>query len=68
MPVMNLDQMTAIAGCRGGKEESPSEFLHEECGCEAFDDVTGGEFDPKLMRIARKEEIEYFKKMGATTR
>ena len=64
MPVMNLDQMTAVANERGRKDESPEEFLHEECGYEAFDDVTGDEVDPKLMRIARKEEIEYFQKWG----
>ena len=30
----------------------------------AFDDVTGQELDPAMMRKARKEEIQYFKDMN----
>ena len=34
----------------------------------AFDDVSGAELDPKIVKEARKIEIEYFRKMGVYTR
>ena len=33
-------------------------------GMVAYDDVSGQEFDPKLMMAARKDEIQYFRQMG----
>ena len=50
----------------GSATESPDEALHEvDCsGMKAYDDISGQELEPKLMIKARKEEIEYFRKMG----
>ena len=31
---------------------------------EAWDDVSGKELDPQKVMIARREEMEYYKKMG----
>ena len=45
---------------------SPSDALHDEHddGTVAFDDLTGDVLKPTLMKLARKEEIKYFKEMG----
>ena len=65
-PIMSLEEMqrTAKGSDRG---DCPSEALHESDGNEemiAFDDLTGQELDPGLMKKARKEEIQYFKDMN----
>ena len=64
IPVMSVEEMKRVARSREG--EDPSEALHEQLDERmiAFDDVTGDALDPALMRIARKEEILYFKEMG----
>ena len=64
-PVLSVSEMAKIAG-QGEGGKSPIESLHEGCREEfvAFDDLSGEELDPKLMRQARRDEIEYFKKMG----
>ena len=67
-PVMSIAEMKEIssaesAGC-------PSEALHENHGetWVAYDDVSGQQLDPSLMRQARCEEIKYFKEMGVYTK
>ena len=37
---------------------------HEDQMEAAWDDVTGAELDPDKVRTARKEEVEYIRKMG----
>ena len=63
-PLMSVDEMREVAKSAPG--EDPSDALHEECGngIKAYDDLTGDELDPTMMKKARKEEIAYFKKMG----
>ena len=53
MPLMSLEAMAAIG--------TPSEDLHENDHLEAYDDLTGAELDPSLMKEARKEEIAFFR-------
>ena len=45
---------------------SPSESLHETDGegLVAWDDVSGQELDPQLMKAARRDENKYFREMG----
>ena len=64
IPIMSVEEMRKVA--RSGEGEDPSEALHEQLDEKmvAFDDLTGDAKDPALMRIARKEEILYFKEMG----
>ena len=61
---MSLEEMCSVA--QNKPEECPGAALHEEDSESwiAIDDVTGQRLDPRLMRIARKEEIAYFKQMG----
>ena len=53
MPLMSLSAMAAIG--------TPSEELHEQEDVEAYDDLTGAELDPALMKEARREEIKFFR-------
>ena len=55
-----------MAVSKGDAAGNPSESLHEADGegLVAWDDVSGQELDPKLMKAARREEIKYFKEMG----
>ena len=64
-PAMLIDEMREIAAVDSAGK-SPAEALHEtDCsGMRAFDDISGQELEPSLMVKARKEEIEYFRKMG----
>ena len=64
MPIMSVDDMRRAAKTTG--DQNPSESLHDEHddGIIAFDDLTGDELKPALMKAARKEEILYFKEMG----
>jgi hypothetical protein len=39
----------------------PSEDLHENNNLEAYDDLTGAEPSPALMKEARREEIQFFR-------
>jgi hypothetical protein len=63
-PIMSIEEMCSVAKNR--PEECPGAALHEDDGemWVAVDDVTGQRLDPTLMRIARKDEIAYFKEMG----
>ena len=63
-PLMTLEEMNNMA--KGTGEQCPGAMLHEDDGQGwiAVDDVTGQRLSPELMRAARKDEIEYFKKMG----
>ena len=49
-----------------GSDESPSDALHEfdHQHLEAFDGQSREPLDPKLVGIARRKEIQYFKSMG----
>jgi len=68
-PLLSMEEMQQIAHISGAKAEdgeSASDALHEEEVDEgkwtiAIDDQTGEPLCPKLVRIARKEEIAYFK-------
>ena len=64
VPIMSVDDMRRAAKTTG--DQNPSESLHDEHddGIIAFDDLTGDELKPALMKAARKEEILYFKEMG----
>ena len=64
-PLMTIEEMHRAAGSVA-KGECPSRSLHEdECeGLIAIDGVTGQELDPRMMKQARRDEIEYFRKMG----
>ena len=43
----------------------PPEEDEDDMQCaEAWDDVSGKELDPRKVRAARREEMEYYKKMG----
>ena len=53
MPIMSLEAIAATG--------TPSEDLHENGYLEAYDDLTGAELDPSLMKAARKEEIAFFR-------
>ena len=48
--------------------DNPGQELHdEEVDFDAYvaqDDVSGEPLDPKLVKVARKEEIQYFKDMN----
>ena len=65
-PIMSVDQMQKIASDKITSGDKASEELHERHGEDivAYDDLTGDELNPELMRQARMEEIAYFKKMG----
>ena len=56
LPLMSAEEI---------RKEDPSSELHED-GCEtvAWDDQSGAELKPDMVRSARKEEIKYFKEMG----
>ena len=71
-PIMSLEEMIDAlpeelkhdGGC-------PSKALHDDDagyelsdGTVAFDDQSGAPLKPDLMKIARREEIAYFKSMG----
>ena len=43
-------------------EKGPAEALHEDEL--AYDDQSGAELDPSLVREARQSEIEYFRSMN----
>ena len=62
---MSLDQMRDAAAIDGA-DTDPTAALHEtDCsGMVAFDDVSGQELVPALMVKARRDEIDYFRKMG----
>ncbi len=68
-PMLSMEEMQQIAHISGAKAkdgESASDALHEEEVDEgkwtiAVDDQTGEPLCPKMVRIARKEEIAYFK-------
>jgi hypothetical protein len=63
-PLMSTEEMKEAAGSHGDQDASRS--LHEEHdhGIVAYDDLTGDELKPSLMKVARREEIKYFKEMG----
>ena len=42
----------------------PEENEDDVQSAEAWDDVSGKELDPKKVMAARREEMEYYKKMG----
>jgi hypothetical protein len=50
---MSLEAIAAIG--------TPREDLHANDHLEAYDDLTGAELDPSLMKEARKEEIRFFR-------
>ena len=56
MPILELDEEM-----RAGR--AADRDLHEEDGVRAFDDQSGDALIPGLVRQARREEMEYFKKM-----
>ena len=53
LPLMSLSAMASMS--------TPSEDLHESGNIEAYDDLTGAEIDPALMKEARREEIKFFR-------
>ena len=66
MPIMSTEEMlnTVPEDLKAG---DPAADLHEDdpfddprYKMEAFDDVSGAELDPILVRLARQEEMEYF--------
>ena len=61
---MSLEEISSVA--KNKPEECPGAALHEDDGEKwiAVDDITGQQLDPKLMKLARKDEIAYFKEMG----
>ena len=65
IPIMSVEEMQK-ATPKVQKGECPSEALHENDGegYVAWDDVSGQELSPSLMKAARREEIAYFKSMG----
>ena len=65
IPIISVEEMQK-AMPEMQKGECPSETLHETDGegYVAWDDVSGQELSPSLMRAARREEIAYFKSMG----
>ena len=56
LPLMSLSAISAIG--------TPSEDLHGNDHLEAYDDLTGAELDPALMKEARREEIRFFRGRG----
>ena len=50
----------------GGEGRSPSDMFHGDAYAE--DDQSGSELLPKLVKEARKAEIEYFRSMGGLRR
>ena len=67
MPIMSIEEMlnTVPEDLKAG---DPAADLHEDDPfddpshkMEAFDDVSGAELDPILVRLARQEEMEYFR-------
>ena len=67
VPLMSMEVMEEVVDVSGveksDKNVSPSEALHEEAVV-AFDDVSGEELQPELVKQARKDEITYFRSMG----
>ena len=74
---MSIEEMEAAVAMASMEAEpgNPSKQLHEDEYDEttwhgsshmwfASDDVSGASLNPKLVRKARQEEMEYFKKMG----
>jgi len=61
MDVVKL-MKTELEGAKRPAEEEDSN------GWIAFDDVSGASLDPSMVRAARKDEIEYFRKMGVYTK
>ena len=62
-PLMSFDEVTDAVQKLTGKR-GPAEDLHEDIEEYATDDQSGAPLDPRLLREARKAEIEYFKSMN----
>ena len=71
-PLMNIEEMMdALPEELKNGTGCPSKDLHDddggytlEDGTVAFDDQSGAPLKPELMRQARRDEIDYFKKMN----
>lgn len=66
--VMTLEEIEGIAEMASveldfGNVQEEGE-LHDEDGVVAFDDVSGENLCPNLVRKARAEELEYFRQLG----
>ncbi len=61
--LLTQEEMELAADSLERGEESPSDALHGEDLRIAFDDQSGEPLDPKAVKVARKEEIAYFKEM-----
>ena len=69
-PIMSLEEMMTVVP-ENLRDGDPSNDLHVHedeyvlgDGTVAWDDQSGAPLKPELMRLARIEEIAYFKKMG----
>ena len=75
VPMLELSEISEVAKSVGVYHENgvhPSDVLHEPDPTQedmmAYDDLSGAELHPGLMRMARKEEIQYFKDMQVYTK
>ena len=53
LPLMSVSEMASMS--------KPSQDLHESDNMEAYDDLTGAELSPTLMKQARREETQFFR-------
>ena len=65
VPLMSVEEMKNAAGVDGSQSLSEAWRDEHDDGTVAFDDLTGNVLKPSLMKLARKDEIKYFKDMGA---
>ena len=65
VPLMSVEEMKNAAGVDGSQSLREAWRDEHDDGTVAFDDLTGNVLKPSLMKLARKDEIKYFKDMGA---